>query len=82
MEDYKQLMKKYNGDELQVVHEVSDNLTDTRYLFEVIFEAMQVYKEKIEKSELYYIEESMNVAMKQLRTVENALSNATPIILQ
>jgi len=81
MKDYEQLLKKYNGDELQVVHELSDNLTDTRYLFEIIFEAIKAYREKIESTELYYLEESMHVAMKQLRTVENALSNATPIIL-
>jgi len=82
MKDYKQLLKKYNGDDLKIVHELSDNLTDTRYLFEVIFKALQAYREKIDKSEFYYLEESMNIGMKQLRTIEDALSEITPIIIQ
>jgi len=66
--------------DLEKASALSDRLTDTRYLFEIISAAIRTYRDNGGSSEMFYLDYSMEVAMKSLRYIEDELAELTPLL--
>jgi len=54
---------------------LAGELTDTRYLFEIIFKAIESYRDEETSHEMYCLHFAMENAMKKFIKIEDALAD-------